>query len=93
MNGKKAKMLRGLAGVRGSLTKYTITKGSERAKETLVKGYELNADGTENKSALITWHTVSISMVGCPRKVYKLLKNKYRTATTGLPHNTQELAL
>lgn len=68
MNGKKAKLLRGLAGVGSEETqKYTTTKGTQRTKK---------AEGAPE------YTTVTIELAPSARKLYQTLKADYTAAGT-----------
>jgi len=82
MNGKKAKMLRGLARINKenrNSTKYVQVKRTLRTKPVF-HPTELNDKGLPKQIAV--FKTVTFEMGECVRKVYKSLK-RIRKARTG----------
>ena len=92
MNGKKAKLLRSLAGPKQP-TQYKAMEGTSR-KKAITTGPQIDSDGSqkldENGEKLyhhITWTTQTVMIAAGSRMVTKVLKNIYRNRTRGLPVN------
>lgn len=84
MNQKKAKLLRKLAGPK-DVTKYMVDKPTVRKKFMELHTGAINTDGTPSMKR-IEFITGSLLLVGS-RKIYKILKNRYKNATRNAPVN------
>jgi len=92
MNGKKAKMLRKLAGP-DSDTQYNVMKGTARRKfmnTTPIIDFHGNPQLDDNDNPMfnkIEWTTATMMMGAGTRMVYKVLKNIYHNRTRDLHVN------
>lgn len=92
MNGKKAKMLRKLAGPQQD-TQYKDTniRGKFMNTSAILDAHGLpvldeNGNETFNR---ISWRTSTVVVAAGTRQIYKVLKNIYHNRTRGLPSNMQ----
>ncbi len=77
MNGRKAKLLRALAGVNKQtrqVNKYEQVQGTLKTKP-IFHPTEINPDGS--KKVLATYQTVTYQLGQCARKMNKILKRNY----------------
>lgn len=92
MNGKRAKLLRKLAGPKQDTT-YTVDKRTARRKfmnTTPLLDFHGNPQLDDDDKPMfnkIEWNTATIMMGAGTRMVYKVLKNIYHNRTRDLPVN------
>ncbi len=84
MNGKKARMLRSLAGTsssKGLKQQYVVKKGTERLHPHFDVSF--TPEGQMVRELIGQFKTFSVVMDSGPRVVYKALKKRYLTAMRG----------
>jgi len=92
MNGKKAKILRKLAGVGTDLnpTQYRVMEGTPRRKFFEVPSIGLNEDGTTNMRK-VEFITFTLIVDAGSRFIYKSLKKMYQRKMRNGSASAQQL--